>query len=503
MVTRGGNRRRRGGNWPALTTVATRETARDGMSGHETLSEIERTIVDLREKERALQVELESRTTERSAMIERRVAAYRDLAEVRMRHAVSDGVIDEADRLSKRVANLLVARQKTINELKARAAQTDEERDRLARTRETLRARIAALETRLDEIAMRARDELASNPEYRAELEELERAETTREKAATKAGQAAINRDEKGRAYENDPLFMYLWRRQYGRGAYRPSRLVRWLDGKVAELVGYREASANYTVLNEIPARLSDHVDALAEIVAEKQAAVEKRETAKIKRLAGTDLPGNLREARAREAGNERAFESLEAGRSDTLAALNQYAEGRDAAFVKAVELSAGFLGHDRTAKLMQLARETTTPSDDEIAQRIEALGTKIENATRKIDEQTHELEELFDKREELVRIAADFRRAHFDDEASEFRGRDIGAVLLQELIRGAITGADYWARTRRRQNWRRRPADGYRRSENFPPFDDLFGGFGDKAEDWFEDAFEFDDDDFKSGGGF
>ena len=75
-------------------------------SGRETLANIEQTIDDLRAKERDLQGELEAITANRSSLIEKRLAAYRELAEVRTRHAISDGVIDEADRLSARVANL-------------------------------------------------------------------------------------------------------------------------------------------------------------------------------------------------------------------------------------------------------------------------------------------------------------------------------------------------------------------------------------------------------------
>ena len=81
-------------------------------SGRETLASIEQSIADLRAREADLQGTLEAITGERSGIVEQRLAAYRELAEVRTRHALSDGVIDEADRLSHRVANLLIAREK-------------------------------------------------------------------------------------------------------------------------------------------------------------------------------------------------------------------------------------------------------------------------------------------------------------------------------------------------------------------------------------------------------
>lgn len=481
------------------------DTGAYATSGRETLGQIEQTINDLRAKERTLQGDLEAINNARATLIEQRLAAYRELAEVRTRHAISDGVIDEADRLSTRVENLLVARQKTVADLKARLAKSDEARATLVRERETLADRIEKFESLLDQLAIEAREALAANPSYRQELNALEKAGSVLDKAAAKAKQSESDRVAKGKAYESDPLFMYLWRRGYGTNAYQASNLIKWLDGKVARLISYHDARANYAILNEIPVRLNTHVAALEVDYQTKKKTVETRETEKIREIAKSDLPGQLREARASETENRKAFEQVAAELSDLGEQLNKYAEGRDPAFVKAVEMSAEFLGQEKTARLMQLARATPTPSDDQIAARIAKLDSDVAKASSDIDAKTQELEKLFEKRDELVRIAADFRRAHYDDSASEFRGNDVGTVLLQELIRGAIDGAGYWSRARRRHGWRRRPADPYRRSESFPPFDDMFGGWGDdRGGGWGGgDSWSHGDDDFGTGGGF
>lgn len=478
-------------------------------SGRETLANIEQTIEDLRVKERALQGALETITESRSTLIEQRLAAYRELAEVRTRHAISDGVIDEADRLSARVANLLIARQKTVAELKDRLAKVDDNRATLIRARQALADRIEKLEVVLDKLALDAREKLIGDADYRRELKAAESAAAIHAKAAEKAERSQKDRVDKGRAYEADPLFMYLWRRNYATGGYRPSgllvRVTRWLDGMIAGHIGYHDARANYAVLNEIPVRLKAHVAALATDLQAKRRLVETRETDKIREIAGADVPRQLREARAAETQNQAAVEEVSAELSDLSEQLNKYAEGQDPAYAKAVEMSAEFLGQERTTRLMQLARETVSPSDDEIAGRIARLDAQITKVAKDIDAKTQELEKLFERRDELVRIAADFRRAHYDDPASVFRGNDVGTILLEELIRGAIDGAGYWSRTRRRQSWRQRPADPYRRSENFPPFDDVFGGSG-GGDGWGGsggDSWSHGDDDFGTDGGF
>ncbi|HEX2137928.1 MAG TPA: hypothetical protein VHG30_18895 [Microvirga sp.] len=82
-------------------------------------------------------------------------------------------------------------------------------------------------------------------------------------RAEEKAAQAAADRDEKRRPYEADPLFMYLWRRGFGTRDYRASNLVRYLDRKVAHLIGYEAARVNYAMLLELPERLREHVERL------------------------------------------------------------------------------------------------------------------------------------------------------------------------------------------------------------------------------------------------
>src|ERR687889_294989 len=69
------------------------------------------------------------------------------------------------------------------------------------------------------------------------------------EQADKKARQAEADREEKRKPYEADPLFMYLWRRKFGTAAYRAGNFVRYIDRKVARLVRYDKARANYVML--------------------------------------------------------------------------------------------------------------------------------------------------------------------------------------------------------------------------------------------------------------
>jgi len=79
--------------------------------------------------------------------------------------------------------------------------------------------------------------------------------------AERKAAQAEADREEKRRPYEADPLFMYLWRRGYGTGAYKASNLVRFFDRMVAQHIDFETARINFTMLMNLPERLREHAE--------------------------------------------------------------------------------------------------------------------------------------------------------------------------------------------------------------------------------------------------
>ena len=83
------------------------------------------------------------------------------------------------------------------------------------------------------------------------------------EAAERKAAQAEADLAAKRVPYEQDPIFMYLWRRGFGTPRYTSTGLVRNLDRMVARHVGYADASRNYTMLTELPIRLREHADRL------------------------------------------------------------------------------------------------------------------------------------------------------------------------------------------------------------------------------------------------
>ena len=177
----------------------------------------------------------------------------------------------------------------------------ESKRETLLKEHADLRDQIAGYETELDKLAEQARTALAGDKTFQQAQKQLRDIQDMHMKAAAKTDQAETDRARKGEPYEKDPLFMYLWRRQYGAKTYKANVVIAWLDEWVADLVDYHQARANYAVLLEIPERLNEHVVRLEEQLKTRQAESDALEAAKIKELAGRDLPKQIKKARKKQ----------------------------------------------------------------------------------------------------------------------------------------------------------------------------------------------------------
>ncbi len=476
------------------------------ITGKQTLQNIEGAISDAQRQVSHVQNELKESNEKKTKLLAARVKAYRELAEFKVKDALSDNVIDETDNLSHKVGAILSARNKTINELRERIKNTKDNRKRLLKSHAKCLDEIAAAENKLDDFAKRAERQLMKDPDF-AELntgyKELKK---THEHAKAKTEQSEKDREEKGKPYQDDPLFMYLWKRKYGTKTYSANSVISMLDDWVAKLVKYHGARANYAVLIQIPERLNDHLEHLEKQLKEKQAVIDEQKNKKIAELANTDLMANLQDLRKKEVLENREIENSDAELEDITAQLNTFLQGRDHSFKNAIDMVTESLEFEDFNDLLYEARQTHDPKDDQILERLKAIEKEMEFLEEKMDDQKDDLQRLFKRKRELTRISSDFRRNHYDDPGSVFTNSGNYNNMLNLLLTGAVTAAEYWMRTQSNQRWRSRPADPFRHSSHLPPFGGDFGGHDRRHDSW-GDAGGSDDwfgnDDFMSDGGF
>lgn len=447
-------------------------------SGRQTLAGIEEALGDIKSQEASLARELEGANRERVGLVANRLEALRRLASIRARDAMADGVIDEADNLTHQVRGILEARLKTIAGLEQRQGNAEAERARHVARQDEQTRRIAELEERLDLVGAEAREALASDPQYRELAESHAALSATLDKATEKAEQVTRDEHEKGLPYRGDPLFMYLWRRKMGTPEYQASGVIRMLDEWVARLVRYPDARANYALLTEIPVRLRAHAEDVRRHVQDAKAALDEVEAQKTRELAGTDLIAELRREREHQVELNQQLETITSELAEVGNQLKLYAKGEDQSFIAAVAAYAAFLEREPLRRLMADAGATDTKEDDQVVEEVRGLAEALEKIEAANVSRRRRLDQLSERKMELQRLASNFRRQRYDDVGSEFDDNPRVDDLLQMLLRGAITAAEYWLRMQQQQHWRHRPADPWRRQSGLPPFDGFPGGW-------------------------
>jgi hypothetical protein len=262
---------------------------------------------------------------------------------------------------------------------------------------------------------------------------------------------------------------MYLWVRHYGTPQYRAWPVTRWLDGRVAHLVGFADARANYARLQEIPVRLREHAD-------EKKHAAEAafealRELDEQARRADGII--NLEAARDKEQASLDAIDSRieEAnGRHEQLLERkDDFAAGEDEGYRKAVDYVTSELRRDDMQELRRDAMATPFPDDDLIVNRLFEGEQQVEQLENSLKELKSALRQQHKKLQELESLRTDFRHRRYDQAGYSFSDGALIAAMLSNFINGRLDRDSLWRVLEQQQRYRPQRTD--------PTFGS--GGFG------------------------
>lgn len=437
------------------------------ISAQQALSDIERAILGVRRDEDRLLAILSDTKAEGDRLRAEKAEAFRALARLRLDAIARDEVVGELDSVERRARVALDKRRDRLAELKAsregaskKLAELEEMRVAAVKLRDTA---IDAVEAKTDAVEAR----LTTNAEWPRLTAAVETAESTAAAAEEKRLQAEQDRAVKGRPYEADRLFFYLWQRGYGTSAYRAGPLTRYFDGKVARLAGYDAARVNYFMLTEIPLRLAEHAERLKADVAAATAARQAYERAALEADGIKPLEAAVADADRALAKVEtdiaRVRSDVDSVDKETATALDDNA---DPAVRGVIDDLAGTLARADIVELVRRAEATPTPEDDRIVKQLR----QIERDLVRVDAQAEELRrtsiDMASKRQELEHSRDTFRHNGYDRPNGSFSNGDMIGNMIGGIISGAITAAVLEGAFR----------DGYRRSESRRR-DDFGGG--------------------------
>lgn len=386
---------------------------------------------------------------------------YRQLAQIRLDDLSAQRVVDRLDDDDQAVFSLLKQKNIATETLEAAIArgfnaltQLTQQREPLGKTRDNILAdiddRLADIETRMTETAS-----------YKDLQARLETALTHAERAREKAANAQNDREEKGQPYNDDALFMYLWRRRYQTPDYQGGWLTRMLDGWMARIVHYDDNRPNYHMLTLLPVRLKAHADTLKRKASQLRQTMEQMQEEAAKAGGVDKLREALKNVQTELKQLEERIENDELHNRDLLTQRTEYSTGNDEYTKQALQLQVSQLKRRELSELYRQARATLTPKDDVYVSRLVELEDDRTRIERELRDLKSELRHRQTKTNELEDLRRWYRRRNYDSQWFRFPSGFEMAILLGQLLQGGLSGHALRDRIGREGRFKRRRMPG------------------------------------------
>jgi len=454
------------------------------VSAREALASVEDAIGSVRTNENRLTQVLSSAAAEAERQRTQLAESFKALALIRLDALVRNEAVGELDAAERRALNLLRTHKAKLDQILIRhgGAQSAVVAAQAAQS-----AKLAAVEAATQSIKtlqFQVEKQKSTDPTWTAQRARVDGTAKMATAADEKADQAEGDRETKGKPYEADPLFMYLWKRGFATPSYKAGNFVRFFDRQVARLVGYDTARPNYMSLNEIPTRLREHASELAARVADEDKKLEQIERNFLIDAGILPLETTLVTAQAEL---KAATDTLTKAQA-ALTALDQERtklldEGDRRAHDEALAVLTQAIARKDLQAMYAQARATPTPDDDRLVQQIERTQGSIAKADAEVAKIRDEAREIARRRGELEGVRDNFRRNRYDRPSGQFEfGRDNAVEdIIGGIVRGAVQGAALW--TLFEGAYRKR------RDDDDDDDDDWFGGEGgeggERAKPW------------------
>lgn len=422
--------------------------------GPEALASLDEAMRDIRREEEEISRRL-ARSAEKLGKIkENEAELFRQLAQLRLDPAVQSELDGRISAAESKARDMLKAHAKDLSKAEKDVADVDAALARLTAERaETLKT-FEGHQAELKALAAKLGDSIARDPEFAAKRSRATELSDVAAQSMRKTEQAEADREQKGKPYRDDPLFMYLWEAGYGTASYRANNLIRYLDGLVAGLIAFHKARPNFAMLNEIPLRLREHAERQIENAKAAEAEVDALETAAIDKAGGKPMREAMAAAQQKIDALDAEILATEDRRDETAKALGTLSQGGNPAFEGALNELATALGREDIQTLLVEARKTRTGQDDTIVAQIDDARARAKEEENETREQNERLKTLAARRRELEDIQWEFKKQRFDDPRSTFRDDKLVGDVLNDFLRGGISAASYWDQWRRSQNW-------------------------------------------------
>jgi hypothetical protein len=413
------------------------------ISAQQALREIEQATAAVRSQEGECAGLLQAADQDLARMRAARTGLLRQLASVRLDAMQSEKIAGDLASVERQALQLIAEGKASVDALSARLDEAQAKRAAADADRGARAGEVAQALGQLEELQASVESKVRGSAEWIAQKEIVDRADNIFRAADAKADRAETDRAAKGRPYMDDPLFMYLWKRGFGTSAYESGFFVRFFDAKIAGLIGYQGARANYAMLNEIPIRLRAHEERCRAAFEGERQKLQQIEKAGLAAAGSGALEqkleaaqGGLAEADARLKAADAALLALDREHDMRLKGESRSAYGR------AIDLLADADSRESISKLYYKATKTMTPEDDAIVRQIEANDKTLAGADRRRADLIARARVLAERRSEIESQRAQFYRRGYDSPMGQFSNEQAIANVLGGILQGVVQGA-------------------------------------------------------------
>lgn len=436
-----------------------------GLSGRRTLGSIDMTLNSLQRQVQDSESQIRALSDDILEIGQRQSKSFRALAELRLDKAISGELEVQLDISDRRVKALLDSRALAIHALQQEIASAQQAQDERERVRASLTADLSKDTRVFDERKAQIQAELEQQTEYLQQLEAARTADQLAQQAEKKHQDAVKNRIDKGAPYEQDPLFLYLWKRGYGTSSYQAGALIRVLDKWVADISGYQAARPNYAMLLEIPLRLAEHAENLKQQADQQTLSLDQLEAAAEKSAGLPDLQAAIDRRQQQIDAVDAEIAEAEAKMQLLLKRKMVFSSGEDRDAQQALETLANALQKENLDTLYQRAVATPGPEDDVIVNALFEQDRQLESQRKSLAELKARHTKHLDRLAEMEALRRNFKQARYDAPRSDFANKALVVMVLNEFLKGLASSGDVWDTLKREQRQRAGTSGQSRRS--------------------------------------
>ena len=425
------------------------------LSGLQVLGSIDQALLQAQQQSGALDRKVSELNNRLLQLRNEEGESYRSLARVRLSAPNNDQLIQRLTAIDGNVRAALQQRASATTQIDAEIAAIEAQAKVLQAERAKATAVVEERQKALLDAEEAARQQLEETPEYQEKFTAAQQAEQIAVGAEQKTQQAEKDRIEKGKPYEADELFQYLWKRGYGTSAYAAGPFTRMMDRWVARLTSYDKARADYAMLQEIPRRLAEHAQRQRE-----QAQAKLQELTEVQQAALNDGEAAARRAELKDAeGKVDAIDDkVEANGTKAVEAFGRRAaisRGEDSVLRDATDVIEGALRHQDLRVLRAEAQSTPTKDDDTTVLRLEQLETEERQLLSAIEQAKADQETYRRQMAEIESIRRDYRRRGYNRGMFDVAGGALIGSLLGQLLGGGMSRDVFWDQIdQHRQPW-------------------------------------------------